>query len=159
MKSTLKGKLSNAVAALTIAALTAPVALAAPTANTSRILMDREATKGSGMNALAANTVGNTSSTTLIALYTILYVLGFGMFVGGWYYIHKQNKQEENQRKYFAGVSGIVIGVLLAVGTSAFGLMSDTMGFGNLIDKGIDSDLQLDQGQSGRGLKDPKTNW
>jgi len=72
---------------------------------------------------------------------------------------YRQNKQEENQRKYFAGVSGIVIGVLLAVGTSAFGLMSDTMGFGNLIDKGIDSDLQLDQGQSGRGLKDPKTNW
>ena len=159
MKSTLKGKFSNVIATLTFAALTAPMALAVPTANTARILMSREATKGIGMNALAANTVGNTSSTTLIALYTILYVLGFGMFIGGWYYIHKQNKQEENQRKYFAGISGIFIGVLLAVGTSAFGLMSDTMGFGNLIDKGVAQELKLDQGQSGRGLKDPKANW
>ena len=131
----------------------APEAIAGPKGNTTEILMSRQDTKNIGIDALAGNVVGNTSSTSVYVAYTISFAIGIIVFLIGLIGLYKQTKQDESQRKYFAPVAALFLGVAIAAFTLIFGLMSDTFGFGATIDDGVEEGINLQHNKNGAGIK------
>ena len=139
-----------------LAAMLIPQEAWAVTANNAgnKILMSREQIKaaGGGVDQLASNTVGGLNTTTLKALYSFAYIFGVGFFFVGIIVARKQTQQPEEQRKWLFPIASMIFGVALAGFTTAFGLMSDTMGFGSFTGGGVDSSINMEAGKTGIGI-------